>query len=158
MVGKNERDKKTTLPQLLPPEVFLETFKHVPRLAVNVLVFNSQGQPALVKRSIEPLKDHWHMPGGFQLKRESLQECIKRIAKKELGIDLNPEEATLLGAFDDLDKDPRGHVVDLVYRYNLGQEENVTPTEENKEIRFFTTLPKKIGFNHGDVLHELGIM
>ena len=94
------------------------------------------------------------MPGSFVLKGESLQNCIKRIILKELGLKINTKSVKLVGVFDDLHKDPRGHVVDAIYKLKI----NVMPrpTKETKEVKFFTTLPSRIGFNHGDILRALG--
>ena len=67
-------------------------------------------------------------------------------------------DLSLLGAFDDLDGDPRGHVVDLVYGLVIEDPSQIKPTRETSEIKFFDRdkLPKDIGFNHKDTLHRLG--
>jgi ADP-ribose pyrophosphatase YjhB (NUDIX family) len=138
----------------LPQKVFLKTFENVPRLAISLVVENKKHELLLTQRAIPPKKGSWHLPGAFVLKGESLAQCVKRISKKELGLVLDPERAKLVGAFDDLHKDPRGHVVDLIYKLTI----SVTPipTEETKEIKFFAKLPPSISFNHGDTLRTLG--
>lgn len=97
------------------------------------------------------------MPGSFILKGESLQRCIQRIAQKELNLKVNPKSAKLIGVFDDLHKDPRGHVVDIIYKLKINAIPRQTEeTEETKEVKFFNKLPSLIGFNHGDTLRGLG--
>lgn len=65
---------------------------------------------------------------------------------------------SLLGAFDDLEGDPRGHVVDLAYGLIIKDPSQIKPTKETSEVMFFDRdkLPKDIGFNHRDTLHKLG--
>lgn len=94
------------------------------------------------------------MPGSFILKGEPIAACIKRIAKRELGIKIDPKKARLRGAFDDLGGDPRGHVVDLVY--GIKTNIPIKETDETKEAKFFSVLPRNIGFNHKETLRKLG--
>ena len=142
------------MPKLLPLKTFLKTFEHAPRLAISLIVKNKKHEVLLARRAIPPKKGSWHMPGGFVLKGEALAQCMARIGKKELGLKIDSRAAKLLGAFDDLHKDPRGHVVDLIYEITV----NTLPvtTEETQEIRFFKKLPAPIGFNHGETLRSLG--
>jgi ADP-ribose pyrophosphatase YjhB (NUDIX family) len=141
-------------PKLLPLKIFLQTFKYAPRLAVGLVVVNNKHEVLLARRAIPPGKGEWHMPGGFVLKGESLDRCIRRIAKKELRVTARYGSVKLLGLFDNLNKDPRGHVVDAVYQMKI----KVKPgtTKETQELQFFKKLPARIGFNHGATLRKLG--
>jgi ADP-ribose pyrophosphatase YjhB (NUDIX family) len=141
-------------PKLLPFDVFLQSFKYVPRLAVGLLVVNNKREVLLARRAIPPGKGAWHMPGGFVLKGETLQNCIRRVAKKELGLVVKGGSVKLLGLFDDIDKDPRGHAIDAVYEIKSKTIPNTT--EETWELKFFKKLPAHIGFNHRDTLRKLG--
>ncbi len=144
-------------PLYLSPEKFEESFKNVPRLAVNLIVRDERGGVLLVKRNIPPQEGVWHMPGRFLLKNETIEACRSRIARKELGIELPlGEEITLLGAFEDLDGDSRGHVIDLAFGIKLNDGVKLRQTDENSEARFFSRLPGNIGFNHRDTLQLLG--
>ena len=142
------------MPKPLPEKLFLETFKYVPRLAVSLIIVNSKGQVLLARRAIPPEFGLWHMPGSFLLKGESIQQCIKRIAMHELRLKVSPTDAKLQNAFDNLKRDPRGHVVDLIYKLKTGKLPRTT--SETKEVKFFDALPKEIGFNHGETLRKLG--
>lgn len=140
----------------LPQKLFLQTFKYVPRVAFNLLVRNKSGEILLAKRLSPPFADSWHMPGSYLLRGETINECIKRIAKDELGIDLNGQDTEFLGLFEDLDKDPRGHVIDIVYGALVKGKIQFKPLGETKELKFFKKLPVKIGFNHKKTLNQLG--
>ena len=64
----------------------------------------------LVKREGYPFKDRYCLPGGFlNPKDETLEECAKRVLKKETNLeDIYLEQ---LYTFDSLDRDPRMRVV-----------------------------------------------
>lgn len=143
---------KQFTPKRLSQKQFLEAFRLVPRVAVNLVIKNSKGEILLTKRAIPPNKGSWHIPGSFLEKGERLLDCVKRIAKKELGIEINSNELEQLGVFEDLDQYPRGHVVDIIYGYKLNSQLPQKQTTESREIKFFSDIPKNLGFNHKDYL------
>lgn len=138
----------------LSPEDFSASFQLVPRIALNLFIKTHSGKFLLTKRAKLPFVDYWHIPGSFLLKNEKMADCLVRIAKHELGIDLDLKKFRLLGAFENLN-DPRGHVLDIIYEYNIEKEVELKPINETKEIKWFNQIPSKIGFNHKDYLREL---
>ena len=139
----------------LPYEEFLKTFENVPRVAFNLLIEDHKGKILLTKRSIPPEKDLWHFPGSFLLKGETISECMQRIAHDEFGY-VFKEEPRLAGVFEDLDKDPRGHVIDIVYIIKLKEQIKLVLTQETKEAKYFDRIPENMGFNHKETLIALG--
>ena len=169
----------TMIPKKLPYQKFLDSFKYAPRPAVNLLVIRENGAILLTKRKKPPFAGDWHLPGSFILKGESLMDCVKRVAEEELGVEIETkikvkkvrrltglrqrqDVFTLVGVFDDIDGDPRGHVVDLVYQIRPGpaswQAGPFRPVGDSAEIRFFKKLPQNIGFNHRETLSKLGYL
>jgi ADP-ribose pyrophosphatase YjhB (NUDIX family) len=140
--------------KLLSKKKFLKTFDYAPRLAVSLIIENKRTEILLARRAIPPCRGFWHMPGSFVLKGESLNNCIKRIILKELGLKINTKSVKLVGVFDNLHKDPRGHVIDVIYKLKIKAMPRLT--EETKEVKFFSTLPPHIGFNHRETLRVLG--
>lgn len=64
------------------------------------LIIEIQGKGyLLVKRSIEPYKNQWALPGLRMYKGESIDDTIIRIAKQEVGIEINPKDKVLVGQF-----------------------------------------------------------
>ena len=64
----------------------------------------------LVKRDDYPYKDKWCLPGGFlNPKEETLEECARRVLKRETN--LSNIYLEQLYTFDRLDRDPRLRVV-----------------------------------------------
>ena len=68
----------------------------------------------LVKRDDYPYKDKWCLPGGFlNPKEETLEECARRVLKRETNLsDIYLEQ---LYTFDRVDRDPRMRVVSTSY-------------------------------------------
>ncbi|MBQ8892057.1 MAG: NUDIX hydrolase [Bacilli bacterium] len=68
----------------------------------------------LVKRNDYPFKNMWCLPGGFlEPKAETLEECAKRILKKETNLENIYLEQ--LYTFDRIDRDPRMRIVSTAY-------------------------------------------
>lgn len=68
----------------------------------------------LVKRTDYPFKGKWCLPGGFMdVKSETLEDCAKRVLKRETNLeDIYLEQ---LYTFDDINRDPRLRVVSTSY-------------------------------------------
>jgi 8-oxo-dGTP diphosphatase len=141
--------------QKLSQEEFLKTFERVPRVAFNLLIEDGEGKVLLTKRAIPPEEGSWHFPGSFLLKDEAINECLQRVARDEFGYTLL-EKAQLAGVFEDLNKDPRGHIIDVVYKVILKDQLPLLVTSETKEAAYFGKLPQDMGFNHKESLLCLG--
>lgn len=78
----------------LTEEEFWTIYKKVPRLTVEVLIKSDKGI-YLTERQIEPCRGLWHFPGGTVRFGERLTDAVKRIAHRELGIEV--KNAKLIG-------------------------------------------------------------
>ena len=68
----------------------------------------------LAKRDNYPFKDKWSLPGGFMNpKKETLEDCAKRVLKDETNLDDIYLEQ--LYTFDSLKRDPRMRVVSTAF-------------------------------------------
>lgn len=136
-------------------KTFLKTFKFAPRVAVSLLIEDSNKNILLTKRSKYPFKNYWHLPGSFIIKGELIKACILRILKEELGIDkVHKFDFILIN--ENADLDPRGHVIDLIYRICVNDYSGFKSVGDTRELKFFKKLPEKIAFNHKEVLNKLG--
>lgn len=120
--------------KMLSYEDFLKSFDLAPRLAVELLVENENGELLFIEREKDPFKGHWHLPGGFLLKDEPLDDAIKRIAKDELEIDADPNVTDRLPLAETVKGDPRGHVLHYPVRFK---------NSESKVGEYFMNLPEK---------------
>ena len=85
-----------------------------PALAVDVIIelTDRPGRPiVLVKRRYPPSGNA--IPGGFVDIGETVEAAARREAREETGLDITL--GALLGVYSDPQRDPRGHVVSLVY-------------------------------------------
>jgi ADP-ribose pyrophosphatase YjhB (NUDIX family) len=78
----------TKLEHPLSQEEFDSIYAKVPRLTVEIIVRDADSALYLTKRAIELCKGQWHLPGGTVRFGEPMTEAVKRIAKRELGIDV----------------------------------------------------------------------
>lgn len=87
----------------------------------------------LVKRTKEPFKDKWCLPGGFILNDETSKEATERILKKETG--LNKVYLEQVKVHDELNRDPRGRVISLSYMALIDR--TLIKEELNSEASWF---------------------
>lgn len=137
-------------PEKLPYHKFLESFKLASRIAVDLWVKNEEGGVLYTKRDVEPFKGMWHLPGSFLLKGETVDECVKRLAREELGLEIKGNGFKLRYLDEDL-QEPRGHVVHLVYEVRVKKSE----VEDGESKRFFFEPPKKMIPTHRKIFLSL---
>ena len=142
-------------PLYLEPEDFKKSFDLAPRVAINLFVVNKANQFLLTKRTAPPHAGEWHLPGSFVLKYETVDACIERLAASELGFTVSAKDCYLKLVHDNIDADPRGHVIDIVYRYRVLRDIVLTSWGDSAEMGFFTTIPDGVGFNHAEILKKL---
>ena len=76
----------------LPKEEFDAIFSRVPRLTVEVVISSPERGVLLSLRDIEPCKGMWHLPGGTVRFGEPLVQAVARVARDELGFDVEVGE------------------------------------------------------------------
>jgi len=90
-VAKSRRQIHRAVPRVLRSMIIPQARYHrilssMPLLCVDGVIRNSSNQVLLVKRSNEPLKNHWWVPGGRVHKGETLEYAFRRKMREELGI------------------------------------------------------------------------
>ncbi len=83
-----------------------------PALTVDVIIQKGDAI-LLVKRGNEPFKGKLALPGGFVEWNEKVEDAAVREVKEETGIEVKLRE--LLGVYSDPKRDPRRHVVTVVF-------------------------------------------
>lgn len=122
---------------------------------VNPVIVKSEGKIILAKRDVGQLEaGKWHLPGGRVLYGETLEQALKRIAKKKTNLDIElfrPSlKESLVGIYDDPERDPREHVISLAFLCRVTGGE-ATAGEKVAEVKEFS--PEEIeniqiGFDH----------
>lgn len=72
----------------IPPHEWETIVRNVPIVSVDLVVVTDDGV-VLGKRTNEPAKGEWFVPGGTVLKHETLEEAVRRIATEEIGTDVD---------------------------------------------------------------------
>ena len=83
----------------IPADDWRTIVTNVPIVSVD-LVIRRDGGVVLGRRTNEPAKGNWFIPGGRVLKGETRREAVGRVAAEELGIEVEIVES--LGAFEHL--------------------------------------------------------
>lgn len=82
-------------PGWLPKPDYDSIFSRVPRLCVEVVIATADRGVLLARRDIPPNIGAWHIPGGTVLFAEPVVEAVRRVARAELGLEV--EVGPLLG-------------------------------------------------------------
>lgn len=135
-------------------------YSRVPRICVDLLIRNSNGEVLLTKRDIEPYKDHWHFPGGRIKFKESVKSTIKRILKGELGIDkdLKYEFKGYCEFPDEIQNNQQRHSISMVHLIQLTDDVSIKLDSTAKDVRFFSELPNPIIPPQQEFLINLGFL
>jgi len=127
-----------------------------PTLVVDAVLFQvveDELQVLLVKRSQDPYKNSWALPGGYCPKGETTRDALQRITSTKAGVNINKDTSFVeqLYTFDTVARDPRGHAVSVVYlACGLSISCHASATEETG---FFpiNDLPK-LAYDHADII------
>lgn len=127
-----------------------------PTLTVDAVLFQLQDdvlQVLLIRRSNEPFKGAWALPGGYNPQGETTHDALQRIIKRKAGVDVDRDLGYIeqLYTFDTVARDPRGHAVSVTY---LGCGLGITPAATaTEEPRFFPVdqLPE-LAYDHRHII------
>jgi 8-oxo-dGTP diphosphatase len=125
-----------------------------PAVTVDVVVATTEARPRvlLIRRKHEPFAGRWAIPGGFVDENEALDAAARRELREETGV--HTERIEQLHTFGDPGRDPRGHVVSVVYlaRVEASQLKPVA-ADDAAEVAWFALdeLPP-LAFDHDQIL------
>ena len=104
----------------------------------------------LIKRGIEPFKDHWAFPGGFIRMDEDAETGARRELREETGLETRCIEQ--FGCFSEINRDPRDRVITIAY-YALVKKSEVAGGDDASEAHWFPidNVPP-LAFDHDRIL------
>lgn len=139
----------------LSTAVSLESYECT--IAVECCVFGFQDNVLkilLVKRAIDPFKDHWVLPGGAMNEGKTLTESVEVVLDNLTGIrNMSLEQ---VACYSNVQRHPIKRVVSVSY-YALVKPENypVIPKNYISDIRWFEIdAVSKLGFDHKQLLSD----
>ncbi|WP_460775152.1 NUDIX hydrolase [Microbacterium sp. GXF7504] len=114
----------------------------ITRVAVSTVIFSLRREPGedcphlvlpLVRRTRDPFKDLWALPGGWLDIAEGLEDAASRTLEETTG--LTPSYLEQLYAFGDVDRSPT-RVVSIVYWALLRADEVDAQTQDVDNVRW----------------------
>jgi len=126
-----------------------------PAVSVDIVLFrrgtDDRIEVLLIERGREPFKGKWAFPGGFVDEDESLETAAARELKEETGLTRIRFEQ--LRAFGDPGRDPRGHVVSVVFTTILEGRYEAKAADDAADARWHSVLrPPPLAFDHRKIL------
>lgn len=113
---------------MIPSELYTEIKRSFPINAVELIVLNKEQEVLLFKRTNEPAKGQWWIPGGRVRFAETRLDAAKRLLKEECGVVC--EHFLLEGMFDYMVKNEQDnydqHTITTVYRVQIENQEIYT--------------------------------
>ena len=132
------------------------TYKYPrPAVTTDCVVFGFDGHDLkilLIERGIEPFKGTWAFPGGFLNMDETAEQGALRELKEETGLDLRYIKQ--VGAFSDVDRDPRSRVITIAF-YALAKKSEVQGGDDAAKAQWFALneIPR-LAFDHDYILRK----
>ena len=133
----------------------MSSLQHI-KLSVDAVVFGYTSQEGLsillIKRTMEPYRGQWALPGGLVKDEESLEQAVEQELKEETGVAINYLEQ--LYSFGEPGRDPRNRVVSVAY-YGLVKPDafQLTTSNEASEVAWFPVknMPT-LAFDHREIV------
>ena len=107
-----------------------------PFSCVDILLFKDNSI-LLTKRTQNPYKNYWHLPGHMIRKNETMKQAVKRAARDELN--LNVIIQRYVGVFESLNSFRHDISHGFVVKSKSGK---IKTDFQSKEIKFFKQIPK----------------
>lgn len=110
-------DKEISNPQSgLPEELFLFISRLTPMVNVDLLIKDENGRILLAWRDDRFAGRGWHLPGGIVRFKESLEQRVREVAEKEIGVlvEFDPDPITIKQVI--CKHNTRGHFIALLYK------------------------------------------
>jgi len=123
----------------LPEETWETVVRSVPLVSVDLVVHHDSGV-VLGKRTNEPARGEWFVPGGTVQKHESLEDAVHRVARDELDVEVATERR--LGVYEhfydvaDVEDADGKHYVPIGFEVT-SESETLAPDDQHADLRVF---------------------
>ena len=126
---------------MLKADKYYDIIKHTSLTSIDIY-FVKDNKFIIGKRNNNPAKGFLFTPGCRTYKNETQTEGLVRVAKTELGIDINPDNCKMIGVYDHmynnnfLNNLTSTHYVDVAYVYNISDEEikNINVDDQHEKL------------------------
>lgn len=122
--------------------------KYFPFGCVDILIFEND-RVLLTKRTRNPYKDLWHLPGSMIRKNELMIETAKRAAKSELNFKIKIEN--YLGVYESLNNFRHDLSHGFIVSIKSGKLIN---DSQSSEVKFFKRIPTDTVPHHKKMIKD----
>lgn len=127
---------------MLDEATFKMVVESTPLVSIDLCLV-CEGQLLMGLRHNEPQKGQWFTPGGRLFKNERWQDGLARIAKTELGLNVNTDDFELMGVWDHfyensaIDDAVSTHYVNLPHVCYLESYPELSLDAQHESVRWF---------------------
>jgi 8-oxo-dGTP diphosphatase len=89
----------------------------------------------LIKRKFPPMQGAWALPGGFVDRGENPIDAAVRELLEETG--LHGENPKLISVMGDANRDPRKHIVSIVYEIEVSSQQQPIAGDDAADAKFW---------------------
>ena len=108
----------------------------------------------MVRRVKDPFKGQLALPGGFINEGEAAEDAAKREAREEISLEVEPIE--ILGVYSDPKRDPRKHVISVVFVGIItgGIERAGDDAQEIEWVDLNKLGESRLAFDHSQIIRD----
>ena len=117
---------------------------------VDLLIFDND-RILLTKRTINPFKGYWHLPGTIIRRDETRKNAVKRAAKEELGKDVIIKKE--IGVYESIIS--FRHDISNAFLVTFRNKKEIKTDFQSKEFKYFKRLPSKIPAHHKKMILDV---
>lgn len=129
-----------------PKEIFDQTLEWFVIPTFDLIV-EYRGGIIIAKRKIAPYKNMWALPGLRMYKGEEIADTLKRIAEQEVGLNIDPDRAKLVGQYVGKFKTEQDRQdISTCYFVKISDDQEIKINAEHfSEFKVTNDIPSEIG-------------
>jgi ADP-ribose pyrophosphatase YjhB (NUDIX family) len=133
-----------------PREVFEQMLEWGVMPTFDLMIEQKNKGIIVVKRKISPYNKMWALPGLRQYKGEKYKDTLERIAKQELGLEINFSSAKIIGQYDGFFlTEHRRQDISTSYLIKMSEDSKITLNQNHFSNIRYINLQKEIPKNMG---------
>lgn len=137
-----KKRSKNQKARIAPKKEYDSFRKYFAFSCVDLVIFDKKSV-LLTRRTRNPYKGYWHLPGSMVHKNETMLDTVRRSAKEELNVDVRVIRP--LGFYESLDK----YRHDISHGFVVSVEGGDMKTDyQSSDLRFFERLPRQLIPHH----------
>ena len=127
-----------------------------PRPAVSadvVVLAEDSASILLIQRKRDPFAGSWALPGGFMDMDETASDAAIRELEEETGLVVS--QVSQIGAYSDVQRDPRGRVVTVAFFASVAKASKLAASDDAADAQWFSLdqLPE-LAFDHQQIIAD----